>query len=636
MSWITPLGFLGLLGIVILILIYILKPNYQKKIISSTFVWKLSLKYKKKRFPINYFRNLLIFLCQVLIITSCAFILAQPFISADSANRQEEKILIIESSANMLAATGNETRFERAVWKAHGEAESLLSENGRVSVIIASDDPYIYLHRETADKLEDVLDQIKSLVEGRQSKCSYGVADVDGAMALAEVILAENDKCEVVFYTGTSYIDEGNVTVDPVSVKGEWNAAILDATAELEENFYTFNVDVACYGRSPELALYCEVHNYNGTGDTAELVRPVVRFEDGVTQTVSFNSANSDIAIYSFDSVSIYYKNLNDSFGTDNSFSIYGGTKEVIDIEYYSSVPNSFMSAILMSLRDSFTDLWDINITEIQTDDKKDDSETLKVTGYDIYIFEHKIPDILPTDGLVLLVNPTTIPFGAGLSVIGDRGGATYYCKSGPKHEITNGLDLSQIQVTRYKSIITEDDSYTPIMYCGDEPAFLIKNEVNSKIAVLSFSLNYSDFPMLFEFPIVMFNFFNYYFPATVSSNLLQVGDTLELNMRGKDMKVTYPGGEIVPDSYPAKVQLSVPGLYTVTQEVISGESVSNNVYVKIAASESNVKREYDTLTKPYVPKDDKTEDLDLLIYFASALVALLFIEWWLQSRDSV
>ena len=58
----TPWGLLGLLGIAILILIYILKPNYQQKIISSTHIWKLSLKYRKKRIPINRFRNILIFI----------------------------------------------------------------------------------------------------------------------------------------------------------------------------------------------------------------------------------------------------------------------------------------------------------------------------------------------------------------------------------------------------------------------------------------------------------------------------------------------------------------------------------------------------------------------------------------------
>jgi len=49
MKILTPLGLLGLLGILVLILIYIIKPNYQQKYISSTYVWKLSLKYKKKK-----------------------------------------------------------------------------------------------------------------------------------------------------------------------------------------------------------------------------------------------------------------------------------------------------------------------------------------------------------------------------------------------------------------------------------------------------------------------------------------------------------------------------------------------------------------------------------------------------------
>ena len=36
MSFLTPLGFLGFLGVLALIIIYIIKPNFQNKIISST------------------------------------------------------------------------------------------------------------------------------------------------------------------------------------------------------------------------------------------------------------------------------------------------------------------------------------------------------------------------------------------------------------------------------------------------------------------------------------------------------------------------------------------------------------------------------------------------------------------------
>ena len=42
MKWLVPLGFLGLIGLIALLIIYLIKPNFQKKAVSSTYVWKLS------------------------------------------------------------------------------------------------------------------------------------------------------------------------------------------------------------------------------------------------------------------------------------------------------------------------------------------------------------------------------------------------------------------------------------------------------------------------------------------------------------------------------------------------------------------------------------------------------------------
>ena len=84
MNLLTPLGLLGLFAIAVLILIYIIKPNYQQKIVSSTHIWKLSLKYRKKRIPISKFRNILLIICQILILSLCAFLLAQPIIEAQT------------------------------------------------------------------------------------------------------------------------------------------------------------------------------------------------------------------------------------------------------------------------------------------------------------------------------------------------------------------------------------------------------------------------------------------------------------------------------------------------------------------------------------------------------------------------
>ena len=75
-------------------------------------------------------------------------------------------------------------------------------------------------------------------------------------------------------------------------------------------------------------------------------------------------------------------------------------------------------------------------------------------------------------------------------------------------------------------------------------------------------------------------------------------------------------------------------GIYTVKQTLISEKEKVENFYVKIPAAQSNIKRNEDSLANLYIVPKEQVIDEDLLIYFAAALVALLFLEWLLQSRE--
>ena len=50
--------------------------------------------------------------------------------------------------------------------------------------------------------------------------------------------------------------------------------------------------------------------------------------------------------------------------------------------------------------------------------------------------------------------------------------------------------------------------------------------------------------------------------------------------------------------------------------------------------AECNIAEIADELVNPYFAVVEDEADFDLLLYFALALVALLFAEWWLQSRE--
>ena len=51
----------------------------------------------------------------------------------------------------------------------------------------------------------------------------------------------------------------------------------------------------------------------------------------------------------------------------------------------------------------------------------------------------------------------------------------------------------------------------------GEDPLLLVKNEAHSKMVVMPFSLNYSNFSMLLEFPLMVYNIIEYFAPSTIT-----------------------------------------------------------------------------------------------------------------------
>ena len=77
------------------------------------------------------------------------------------------------------------------------------------------------------------------------------------------------------------------------------------------------------------------------------------------------------------------------------------------------------------------------------------------------------------------------------------------------------------------------------------------------------------------------------------------------------------------------------PGTYTVSQTLMSDERKDEYFYCRIDSYESDIFRVEDRLEGPTVENGFVRDDLDLLLWFAIALVALLFIEWLLQAREN-
>lgn len=640
MTWLAPLGFLGLIGLIILIIIYIIKPNYQLRYISSTYVWKLSLKYKKKKLPLSKLRNILLFLCQVAIIIGTTCILAQPFINQDNSKSEGDSIIIVDASASMQAEVSSQSRFERAVEAAMAEANEALENGRKVTVILASDKASFLVQQATKDQAQLVYDAFDKLTLEAESLWTYGTPDVEGAMNLAEQITSYAKNATVSMYTDTTYLNAGAVTVHNVADTAEWNAAILDVRATVVENYYRFEIDIASYGADNRLDVMCEIFNANDLDVPMEIELEAYCSDDQVTTLVLGYVAEDmpeeekeliteNVAIFSYDHIYVHL-NAYDSLDCDNRFYLYGGKKPTIKVQYSSSLPNNYWASALLVLQDTLRDRWDVEITEVE------EGQEPAMEGFDVYIFEHAVPKTIPMDGIVIYSNPDLLPADAGVrfgQVMGANG--ELFLSPGEDHPIMKNIDASKISVTRFTSI-NGYDSYIPLVMYEENPLILLKDDVDQKILLLPFSMHYSNLALLPNFPLLLNNVINYFFPVTIEEYKYEINDVVSMNARANELKVEGPNVELTFDKFPAELTVTEPGTFTMTQIPISGVMVIEHIHVNIPASESDINLEESVLKNPYFYEESDTADIDLLFYFALAVVALLFIEWWLKSRDQI
>ena len=386
-----------------------------------------------------------------------------------------------------------------------------------------------------------------------------------------------------------------------------------------------FYADVAVYGSSKYLDISLAVNGANDGGETIT-AQSRTNCADGETVTVKF----SDLGVYRFEDASVSIRvddGTADSFESDDSFRLYGGIKETIRIQYASSLQNNFFTGALLVLQSTYADRWDIELS------MPTDPEGFATSGYDFYIYEHSMPSAMPTDGVVFLVNPSNVPRGLDISLGGNVSG-DFTMTGGVVNPVMDYIDAAAITATAYRPI-TSAEGFETLMYCEGDSVFAVRNDAEMKAAILTLNLNRSNFAMLYQFPAMIVNMFDYFIPQTIQDNVFDVGEEITIQARGTDVKVVGEQGESVVQA-PATVSMSVPGSYTVTQVLATGRRAEEDLYVKIASSESDLNRVEDEI--PGASLIEKPEDVesDIYLWLAVALAAVLFLERFLQAREKI
>ena len=658
MSILYPLALLSLLSIILLIIIYLIKPNYQNKFISSTFIWKLSLKYKRRKLPTSKLRNILLIICQILILALCSLLCAYPVIKYEAGTNDYESILVLDSSASMRTKSSlGVTRYDRAVEEIKKEANSTFSKDGYVTVIIADSSPSILAQKVSKENQSDLFASLDELVD--EEKCSYSTTIFDESISLCDTILEENPTANVFLYTDTefSYVPK-NVTIVQVRDDSEYNIAILNAYVQYVGNYYDIVVEVASYGKDKEVNVKLDVTGANAmnsdeSGSPISFDPVAVECYDDVSSKIIYrssdqnveadgsvvivdcNDSKSDKKIFSFSEITISIDaDEEDSYVLDNVYSIYGGKKESIKILYSSTDPNPFVKGVLSTIRSIYSSSFDIDITV-------DNTQKPEIKNYDYYIFEHYVPETVPTDGICVLLDPITsntslLKKNYGFTITGQNSliSNEVYLESDTDDSLLNDMDVSTVSVTKYIKIenFTEsEDEYKVLASIDRYPMLMYKNNGTSKVVVMAFSVHYSNIALRNEFPFFFNNLLNTFTPAITDKTEYNVGDKVSVSSRGNSLAINYNNTVIKESNF----IVDTPGVCEITQVTDFGKELSDFIFVRTPKEESNIFSKEDSLKDPYY-EDVKNELYDdLLFYFSLALMIFILLEYILKSREN-
>lgn len=563
MSFLYPLGLLGLIGIPILIIIYIIKTKYTEQTVASTYLWLLSERFLKRRNPFSKISGIISLILQILAITLISVGIAHPMFTLPGA--AYEYVFILDASASMQMQQGNTTRFEVAKAQIAEEIEEA-TNGSRYTLVMAGGDTIVIF-----DKLTDKDSALTMLQEQEAGSESENLAD---AAAIAQRYFNENTAAKISLYSDAEHGVGENIRLVNV--------------AKSEKNFAITNVSYAIAGG--KLSVLGDLISYSGE-DTLE----VSLYVDGEFQTTYLGVVSEEQpARFQLtcqkDTFSEIYVQLDvqDDFPQDNQVHIY-------DTKSDSAYNTLIVSDKPLFLEANLVSFGHVHYSIVST---KDFDEELDgdVAGYGLYIFDGYTPSVLPNDGAVMFVNPTASVENSGFSVqmtttLENYGRLDKNTSSASMVQtLLAHTDDESVFIKRYVKCGTYRNFTTLYSYRNQPVIFAGTNDYGNRQVVIAFDLHDSEIALQTNIVALMWNFLEYSFPEVVEQKNYFVGDTVQVNILAncESVRVESPKGSVSYLSTAmavSELNLTETGTYTITATV-EGAARKFQIFAAVPDSE--------------------------------------------------
>lgn len=590
----NPYALWWLLLIPLVILMYILKQNYERKEVSSTFLWSLALKDDEVNTPWQKLKKNILMVLQIIVIILITISMANPYFYKKQVTNNTQ-IFIIDNSASMNANYNrSNTRLDHAKEIANNKIDELI-ENTPITIITVGSTVNINVSNTTyKNKAKEVINNIEP---------TYGSQKISDNMDFIYSIANSYEDHELLIISDETVEDE-NTSNYLVNSEGS-NVSIDSLSTTNTQNTYEILVKITNRYKTP-VNVHLDIFDENDT----LLKGKEISLEGNEARNIIFDNVICE--------------------GTY----IYGEIKEKDliaedNIRYSTLKQDDSKKILLVSNENIFLEkaILASNKYELYKSTNTDITEK-----YDLYIFDSIIPEKLPEEGNLVFVN---------IEEINQLYDTEFKNKSSlvnlVDNEITKHIINEKFVVATYNKINTKDYMQS-IANVGDDSVIAVGNRNGIKFGIISFDLHNSDFPLNVSFPILIDN---------MLTNIL--GDSMKLldnymaneSILFEPLNTTEKAYIINPDNIKDIVNIEYPvtyynntnqlGVYKLIQENREKEQFTEYITVNYNTDSESTINSYsneslNSVNQRAITHNEKKTDF-LLLFIIIAIIVILY-EW--------
>ncbi len=518
MTFLYPLGLLGLIGVPVLILIYIIKNKYTEITVSSTYLWTLSEKFLKRRNPLSKLAGIISLILQILAIILVSLALAHPVLVLP--NEANEYCFVLDASGSMNMETDGKTRFEAGKEKIASIIEDSVNGSTYTLVYVGDTTGVIFEKLDNRDQATLLLSEVDPV---------HGTAPMTDAIGVAQGYFNDNPAVKTYLVTDKVYTDAKHIEIINVSNKEE-NYSVFDLSYTVGVGGLTVRGNVLSY--ESDATLTVDLYLNDGKDPVASQIVAAKKLEVAPVE-FSYN-------VQKFYSAKMVIRER-DALSLDSTAVLYNVESENTYKALIVSERPFLLHAVLNAVGNT-----DIAVI-------KPDQYHAGINGYSLYIFDSFNPGSMPTDGSVWLVNLEGSLPEAGFSVQGEE-----EFEQGELLELT---DSSASIVRRLTEGLTGENAYIKsylrcslyrnftilYSYKGSPVIFTGTNTYGNREVVFAFDLHESDFALCMDYITLVKNLLDYSFPAVIEDVQYVCGEEAVVNVISgcESIRVVSPSGQI-------------------------------------------------------------------------------------------